>query len=94
MIDVIQKEKDKSDELLLNILPAEVAEELKEKGYIVETALGYHKRVDEIVKLVIEFNADILVMGAHGHGIFKDLLYGDTVDKVRHKLEIPVLIVS
>lgn len=31
--DVIQKEKAKSDELLLNILPFEVAEELKEKGY-------------------------------------------------------------
>jgi class 3 adenylate cyclase len=31
--DVIQKEKEKSDELLLNILPSEVAEELKEKGY-------------------------------------------------------------
>ncbi len=30
---VIQKEKEKSDELLLNILPSEVAEELKEKGY-------------------------------------------------------------
>lgn len=29
---IIQKEKDRSDELLLNILPAEVAEELKEKG--------------------------------------------------------------
>jgi len=31
--DVIQKEKEKADELLLNILPSEVAEELKEKGY-------------------------------------------------------------
>ena len=31
--DVIQTEKEKSDELLLNILPSEVAEELKEKGY-------------------------------------------------------------
>ena len=30
---VIQKEKEKSDELLLNILPSEVANELKEKGY-------------------------------------------------------------
>lgn len=29
----IQKEKKRSEELLLNILPAEVAEELKEKGY-------------------------------------------------------------
>ena len=31
--DVIQSEKEKSDELLLNILPSEVAQELKEKGY-------------------------------------------------------------
>lgn len=30
---VIQKEKDKSEELLLNILPAETAEELKSKGH-------------------------------------------------------------
>ena len=29
---VIEKEKDRSDNLLLNILPAEIAEELKEKG--------------------------------------------------------------
>jgi len=29
----IEKEKDRSDNLLLNILPAEIAEELKEKGY-------------------------------------------------------------
>jgi ligand-binding sensor domain-containing protein/class 3 adenylate cyclase len=30
---IIQNEKEKSDQLLLNILPSEVAEELKEKGY-------------------------------------------------------------
>lgn len=30
--DMISKEKDRSDNLLLNILPAEIAEELKEKG--------------------------------------------------------------
>ncbi|WP_289030523.1 adenylate/guanylate cyclase domain-containing protein [uncultured Algoriphagus sp.] len=31
--EVIEAEKDRSDKLLLNILPAEVAEELKEKGF-------------------------------------------------------------
>lgn len=30
---IIEKERDRSDDLLLNILPAEVAAELKEKGY-------------------------------------------------------------
>jgi manganese transport protein len=33
-------------------------------------------------------------MGAHGHKGFKDLLFGTTVDAVRHKVKIPVLIVN
>jgi manganese transport protein len=36
---------------------------------------------------------DLLVMGAHGHRMFGDLLHGETIDSVRHQLEIPVLIV-
>jgi manganese transport protein len=43
--------------------------------------------------LVHEFGADWLVMGAHGHTFFKDLIFGTTVDSVRHRVKIPVLIV-
>ena len=32
-------------------------------------------------------------MGAHGHQGIKDLIYGQTIEEVRHKLQIPVLIV-
>jgi manganese transport protein len=46
------------------------------------------------VRLVKENNADMLVIGAHGHSGIKDLLYGQTVDSVRHELKIPVLVVS
>ncbi len=35
---------------------------------------------------------DLLVVGSHGHGLVRDLLYGQTVDKVRHGLDIPMLI--
>jgi manganese transport protein len=45
------------------------------------------------VKLVKESNADLLVIGAHGHKGMKDWLYGQTIDGVRHALKIPVLIV-
>ena len=38
-------------------------------------------------------NADLLVMGAHGHRLLKDILFGTTVDAVRHLLKTPVLIV-
>ena len=32
------------------------------------------------------------MVGSHGHGLVRDLLYGQTVDKVRHGLDIPMLI--
>jgi len=32
-------------------------------------------------------------MGAHGHGGFKDLIFGNTINPVRHDLDIPMLIV-
>ncbi len=46
---IIQKEKDRSEELLLNILPAEVAEELKEKGH------ADAKLFDEVTVLFTDF---------------------------------------
>jgi manganese transport protein len=44
--------------------------------------------------MVKAFDADLLVMGAHGHKLFKDLIFGATVDTVRHRVKIPVLIVQ
>jgi manganese transport protein len=67
---------------------------LQEKGLHVTTRLGFHPRAKEIVKLVNEEKADLLVIGAHGHSGLKDFLYGETVDAVRHELKIPLLIVN
>jgi manganese transport protein len=38
-------------------------------------------------------NVQLLVMGAHGHAGLKDLVFGSTVDAVRHKVKIPILVV-
>ncbi len=70
------------------------ANQLRGMGYNVETHLGFNDRVSEIVRLVNETKADLLVMGAHRHSGIKDFLYGETLDKVRHRLRIPVLIVN
>lgn len=71
-----------------------LAAQMEEMGYHAETQIGYQDRVNEIVRIVEKAKADILVMGAHRHRGIKDILYGQTVDKVRHKLKIPVLIVN
>ena len=69
------------------------AEELMLTGYKIETKIGYGNPKKAIPQLVSELNADLLIMGAHGHRGFKDLLFGTTVDAVRHRVKIPVLIV-
>ncbi len=70
------------------------AGQLKKIGYNITIALGYENRVEEILRIVRREGTDMIVMGAHRHRGIKDYVYGATVDKVRHKLSIPVLIVS
>ena len=70
------------------------AEQLNEKGFKATAAIGYRSRVKEIVRIVNDNNTDLLVMGAHGHAGMKDILYGETVNAVRHHLKIPVLVVT
>ena len=68
--------------------------QLHEKGYTVSAEIGFRNRVKEIVRIVKENKADMLVIGAHGHTGLKDILYGATVNAVRHELKIPVLVVT
>ncbi|HXB06588.1 MAG TPA: Nramp family divalent metal transporter [Puia sp.] len=67
---------------------------LQDKGLKAETALGYRHRSREIARIVRERQADMLVIGSHGHTGLKDLIFGETVNAVRHALKIPVLVVS
>ncbi|MSP85715.1 MAG: iron/manganese transporter [Flavobacteriaceae bacterium] len=78
------------DEKLLE----EYKELLFEKGFNVETKLGFGKPNSVIPKIINEGDFDILVMGTHGHTGFKDILFGTTVDKLRHQIRIPLLIVK
>jgi len=69
-------------------------QQLKERGFEAEGKLGFRNRVKEIARIVNENNADMLVIGAHGHTALKDFIYGETVNAVRHELKIPVLVVN
>jgi manganese transport protein len=69
------------------------ADRLKQMGHIATGLLGFNHRAREIVRIVKENDADMLVIGAHGHAGLKDWFYGQTIDSVRHELKIPVLVV-
>ena len=66
---------------------------LHDLGYEGSGEMGFGSPKTAIVEKATAFNADLLVMGAHGHRLLKDILFGTTVDAVRHALKIPVLIV-
>ena len=68
--------------------------QLQQRGLNAEGFLGYKNRAKEIVRIVKGINADMLVVGAHGHTGLKDFIYGETVNTVRHELKIPVLVVN
>ena len=67
--------------------------QLKDLGYHAELKVGYGNPRRRIPEMIKEFDADLLVMGAHGHTLIKDLIFGTTLDAVRHRIRIPILIV-
>jgi manganese transport protein len=67
---------------------------MKKLGYKVSPQIGYGVPAGAIAKIVEDDHIDFIVMGSHGHKAIKDLIFGTTVNKVRHKVKIPVLVVK
>jgi manganese transport protein len=67
---------------------------LQEKGFTIVVKLGFGKPHSVIPKIVNEGDFDVLVMGTHGHKGLKDIIFGTTVNKLRHKITIPLYIVK
>jgi len=71
-----------------------IADALRADGIDVETAIVHSPRPgSQIVQYASEIHPDLIVMGAHGHRRLKDLIFGNTINPVRHELRIPLLIV-
>ncbi len=71
----------------------EVCGALRDRGYDASPALLYGPdRAGRLVDHLRREPVDLLVVGSHGHGLVRDLLFGQTVDTVRHRLDIPMLI--
>lgn len=66
---------------------------LQQKNRQCSYVIGFGNPKSEIPRIVKEKQADVLIMAAHGHKTLKDFLLGTTIDEVRHKLDVPLLIV-
>ncbi|MBC6112020.1 Nramp family divalent metal transporter [Pedobacter fastidiosus] len=66
---------------------------LADLGYDSTAFIGFGATAKAIAKISNTNQLELLVMGAHGHKGLKDLIFGTTVDSVRHKVDMPVLII-
>lgn len=68
-------------------------QELTGEGFACDAVLALGEPSDEIIKLAREKDVDLIAMTTHGHRLISDILYGATADKVRHAVDVPVLLV-
>lgn len=70
-----------------------LCEEMVQRGFQTRTRLAMGDPATELVKVASEESVDLIAMSTHGHRFLNDLLRGSTADRVRHSVEIPVLMV-
>jgi nucleotide-binding universal stress UspA family protein len=70
-----------------------LADQLKSEGYQTSFFLFEGNPVDELVHQARRLQADVIVMGSHGHGALYHLLMGSTSEGVLRKACCPVLLV-
>lgn len=69
------------------------AEELRGLGLQVDTKLALGDPATGILATAAEHNCDLIAMTTHGHRLLGDIIYGSTINEVRHKADVPVLLV-
>jgi nucleotide-binding universal stress UspA family protein len=68
--------------------------ELVDEGFPCDAVLALGEPSDEIIKLTREKDVDLIAMTTHGHRLISDILHGATADKVRHEVDVPVLLLK
>jgi nucleotide-binding universal stress UspA family protein len=68
------------------------SDELRKAGFDVTPRLAMGDPATEIIKIAAQEGVDLIAMSTHGHRFLSDVIHGTTVDKVRHTVRVPVLL--
>src|SRR5262245_43755592 len=71
----------------------QIATQLRAEGMTVNAKLALGDPPAEILNTARVENCDLIAMTTHGHRLIGDLLFGSTIDHVRHKSSVPLLVV-
>jgi manganese transport protein len=73
---------------------ANLVRSLREQDVRVEVVVRHgNSPAKEIASAVHDLQPDLVIMASHGHRGLKDLIFGTTINAVRHRIKAPLLIV-
>ena len=87
-LNLRESEEMKSDRAYLHHLSSELTAD----GLVVTTQLAMGNPSDELARVAEAQHVDLIAMSTHGHRYLSDLIHGTTVDRLRHLVKVPVLL--
>ena len=67
---------------------------LTQEGFQVKSVLIQGKEpVQGLLDIAQEEGCDLIAMATHGHGFVKDVILGSVADNLRHRTDIPILMI-
>jgi nucleotide-binding universal stress UspA family protein len=70
----------------------ECCDRLRAAGLTCETKLAMGDPATELMRIAEDERVDLIAMSTHGHRFLSDVIHGTTVDRVRHTVKVPVLL--
>jgi manganese transport protein len=64
-----------------------------ETGLQVGTRLALGNPPAQILQVAEQERCDLIALASHGHRLVGDIIHGSTIDAVRHKARVPLLVV-
>jgi manganese transport protein len=79
------------DAIEMNEYLKSFADKLKEEGIPSQIVISGGEPKEEIIRIAKKENLELIIAGSHGHKFISDIIYGSTIEGVRHGVQIPVL---
>ena len=64
-----------------------------ETGLTIETRLALGDPPAQILQVAEKEQCDLIALASHGHRLVGDIILGSTIEAVRHKARVPILVV-
>lgn len=71
-----------------------VRAEFQSLGIEAQCELAYGEPAEQIIKWVGQKGCDLVAMSTHGHRFLADVFLGATATRVRHSIDVPVLLLK